>query len=399
MTGNWRKTAGLIGILAGSIAIPLALAAQDAEAIYRARVAAFVRDPGHPVYTPMENIAGARPYYPLPLAARPAISAEALGKARDYAAANRSTALLVWHKGRLVTQWYATGTTSATPLISKSLSKPLAAIAVGRAIALGKLHSLDQPLAELFPELKGQPRGAILVRHLLDMRSGLLDQGFNADPEHPWNRALLDTDHGNWILQHYPLIDAPGSRYAYTNAPADLIAMVIEKATGRRYGEFIGHEVLAKIGAAGGDIWVNRPGGLAHSGCCMDLPAESWLRLGVLLAQDGVWGGKRLLSSAYVAEMRKGTPQNPSFGLGVWIGEPYREKHGFGAAGAPGPVIYQSEPYLDPGLFLFDGNNSQTVHISPREQLVVLRMGDNPPATPGWDNAYLPNLLIRGLNK
>ena len=66
--------------------------------------------------------------------------------------------------------------------MSKSLSKPLTAIAVGRAIRLGHIRSLDQPIADFLPELAGTQKGRILVRHLLDMRSGMLDQGFSTDP-------------------------------------------------------------------------------------------------------------------------------------------------------------------------------------------------------------------------
>ena len=45
--------------------------------------------------------------------------------------------------------------------------------------------------------------------------------------------------------------------------------------------------------------------------------------------------------------MRTGTPQNPNFGLGIWLGEPYRERRGFGAPGTAGPQVLHSEAYLD----------------------------------------------------
>lgn len=380
-----------------ALALVLLTGATTPEEVYRARLDAFVRDPARFAYSPMEPIRGARHHKPLPAAKKPGIAPAALAEAARYAEANRSSALIVWRGGKVEMARYFGGAGADTPLVSKSLAKPLTAIAVGRAIALGHIQSLDQPIGEIIAELSGKPKGAILVRHLLDMRSGLLDQGFTSDPEHPWNRAYLDTDHGARIIDSYPLIDVPGTRYAYANAPSELVALVIERATGRRYAEFVGSEVLAPIGAAGGEVWVNRPGGLAHSGCCMFMPAESWLRLAVLLIDDGKAGGRRLLPRGYVREMRQGTAQNPSYGLGLWLGEPYRQRRGFGAAGAPGPQVLHSEPYLDPDLFLFDGNSNQTVHISPRHRLIVLRMGETPPREPEWDNARLPNLLIRGL--
>ena len=73
--------------------------------------------------------------------------------------------------------------------------------------------------------------------------------------------------------------------------------------------------MLSPLGALGGEIWVDRPGGLAHSGCCTYLPAETFLRMAILLLDDGTWQGRRLLPRGLCREMRKGTPQNPSFGL------------------------------------------------------------------------------------
>lgn len=369
-----------------------------AKQLYRERFSLFLHDPAHFTYAPMEPVKGAKKAAALPAAgANATISRDSLKKAEHYAETNNSSAFIVWKDGAIQTERYFGSNTAATPLVSKSMAKPLTAIVIGRAIQLGKLRGLDQPIGEVIRELKGKPKGAILVRHLLDMRSGLLDQGNSADPDHPWNRAYLDPDHGNYIVRSYPLIDPPGTRYAYANAPSELVALLIERATGQRYAEFVGREILQPLNAAGGDVWINRPGGLAHSGCCILLPAQSWMRLAILLLDDGVAGSLRLLPVGYVTEMRKGTPQNPSYGLGLWLGEPYRERRGFGAPGSPGPQVLQSEPYLDPDLFLFDGNSNQTVHISPRYRLIVLRMGATPPKAPEWDNGYLPNLLIRGI--
>lgn len=370
------------------------------ESVYRTRFETFLRDPGNFPYAPMEPLPGVLKFHPLPAAslAQSGIDLAALDQAASYAKANRSTALIVWHDGKIAAEWHAPGSDAATPLVSKSLSKPLTAVAVGRAIRLGYVKSLDQPIATWLPELSGTQKGSILLRHLLDMRSGMLDQGFSPDPDHPLNRCYLDTDHGRCIVERYPMIAEPGTRYAYANAPSDLVALVLERATGRRFAEFVGHEVLHPLGAQGGTIWVNRPGGLAHSGCCAYLPADSWLRMAILLLDDGKWNGHRLLPRGYVAEMRKGTTQNPNFGLGIWLGEPYRQRRGFGAPGTAGPQVLHSEPYLDPELFLFDGNANQTVQISPRHRLIILRMGPTPPASPEWDNAFLPNLLIRGLS-
>jgi CubicO group peptidase (beta-lactamase class C family) len=341
---------------------------------------------------------------PLPTApaAERTIADEALAAAAAYAAANNSNAFMVWRKGRLEAEAYFGDHARATPVISRSLAKPVTAVAVGRAIALGHIRSLDQPVADFVTEWQGDARRSkILVRHLLDMRSGFLPQALAPTPEDILNRAYLHPRHDEIIVREYPVVDEPGTRYEYNNATSEMVAVLIERATGRRYAEFVGHEIWAKIGAPGGTVWVNRPGGMAHSGCCMMVPAENFLRLAILLLRDGAWEGARLLPEGYVAAMTTATAENPWYGLGVYVAGRYVERRGAANPDRPVPKTLHGEPYLAADLFLFDGNANQVVYIVPSQDLVILRTGDAPPRGPGqeWDNAVLPNTIIRGIVK
>jgi CubicO group peptidase (beta-lactamase class C family) len=278
----------------------------------------------------------------------------------------------------------------------------MTAVAVGRAIALGAIRSLDQPVADFVTEWRGDAqRERILVRHLLDMRAGFLPQSLSMDPTHILNRAYLHPHHDEIIIKEYPVVDEPGSRYEYNNAAAEMVAVLIERATGMRYAEFLSKEILQPIGAPGGAVWVNREGGMAHSGCCLLLPPEAWLRLGVFLLQEGRWDGQALLPEGYVAAMREGTAENPYYGLGIYVAGSYVKRRGFAnpEREPESRRVLHSEPYLARDLYLFDGNANQVVYIVPSRRLVILRTGDNPPrsADAEWDNSYLPNLLIRGL--
>ncbi len=380
------------------------------EALYQERFAvlaeAMRRSIGLESYEPLEPVPGAKPDLPLPSAdaAARTISDEALKAARDYAARNNSRALIVWRAGKVEEATYFGNATRTGTFPSRSLAKPMTAVAVGRAIALGKIRSLDQPVADFVTEWKGDPRRSkIRVRHLLDMRSGFLPQAMATTAEDILNRSYLHPRHEEVIIHDYPVVDDPGTRYEYNNATSELVALVLQRATGRRYAEFISNEVIQPIGAPGGEIWVNRPGGIAHSGCCLMVAPETWVRLGILLMQDGVWSGKRLLPVGYVKEMTAGTPQNPYYGLGVYVSGQYVARRGFAnpAREPEARRVLHSEPYLAADLFMFDGNSNQVVYIVPSAQLVILRVGDAPPRNAGeeWDNALLPNTILRGIRR
>ncbi|MBT0668212.1 serine hydrolase [Novosphingobium profundi] len=374
------------------------LSPAEAEALYQARFERYMgRAPGAGLagYDTLAPVAGAAHWAAFPKGR--GVAPEALAEAKAYAAGANSSAFLVWHAGHMVEEDYFGQTTATSPVVSKSLAKPLATIAVGRAMAMGRIASLDQPMADFITAWKGTPKAAITIRQVLGMRSGLLPQGSSSDPANVLNTSYLHPFHDKVLIEDYPLVDTPGTRYEYSNANGDLVAILIERATGIPYEDFVGREVLARIGARAGQIWMDHSGGTPHSGCCILLPAESYLRLGVLLLDDGVWEGKRLLPAGFVTAMRTPSAQNPHAGLGVYIGSPYVEWRGPANPELTYGRNYHSEPYAAQDLFLFDGNSNQVVYIVPSRRLVVLRTGESPPKEPVWDNAKLPNLILRGL--
>ncbi len=373
------------------------------EAVYRQRYELLMAGPasrgeGLQLYDILETIHGAPAYSPLPQAVVKALSSSAIEAATDYAAANNSTALMIWREGQLEVAEYFGDIDSRTQIVSRSLAKPLGVIAVGRAIAEGHIDSLDQSVADFITEWQGTNKAGIKVRHLLDMRSGLLPQSPEMELDSILSRAYLHPRHDEIIINEYPLSHEPGTRYEYSNASSDLVAVLIERAADTRYATWVSEQVLKPLGAAGGEVWTTRKGGLAHAGCCVKLPAESWLRLAILLLNDGNWLGWPLLPSGYVQAMRTPTPQNPHTGMGVYIGQPYTERRGAANPDRfPELGTYHSEPYLADDLILFDGNANQVVYIVPSRDLVILRTGGQPPKSPEWDNAYLPNLILRDL--
>lgn len=325
------------------------------------------------------------------------LSAAVAAQINDYADANNSQALIVLKDDAIVHEAYFHEANENTLIVGKSLAKPLGVLAVGAAIQTGHINSLDDPVAEYITEWQGTEKDKILVRHLLDMRTGLLPQADAPDEQNVLNRAYLHPQHDQVIINEYPLVGTPGERYDYSNANAELVAPLIERATGIQYEDWIADEILIPLGAKGGEVWMNKPGGTAHAGCCILLPARSWLHIANLVLQDGVIGNSRILPEGYTQEMITPTPQNTHSAMGVYVGQPYLEYRGFLNPELPFGKSFHSEPYVDDDLFLFDGNSNQVVYFMPSQNLIVLRVGNTPPKDPIWDNTFLPNIISRDL--
>lgn len=364
---------------------------------YEQLLEGFASGRGLSGYDTMVPMPGDRDVEPLPRGDAPWLSDETEKWLRELGAGNNTQALMVWHDGDVVFEDYP----DAAPddlVTSRSLSKPLSVIAVGRAIKEGFIDSLDQSVADFLTPWQGTDKADITLRHLLQMRSGLAPQGNSPDPDDVMNRAYLHPYHIEVILREYPLVLEPGSRYDYSNANAELIAPIIEYATGRPYEDWVSEAVLEPLGARGGEIWADRIGGTVHSGCCAALPAETYLRMALLFKQDGVWEGERLLPEGFVETATTPTPYNPHAAMGIYVAGPYVEGRGAANPDIPLGKTKHGEPYLDKDLYLFDGNGNQVVYVVPRHDLVALRVGSRPPKDNPWDNSLLPNYLLRQLS-
>ena len=354
-------------------------------------------------YDPVEKVPGADG--PALAAAAPeelTIDPAALAAARDYAQSKGSYGLLVWQGGKLQDAAYWQGFDRNRLIASKSMAKMIVGLVIGRAIEQGHIQSIDQPVSDFITEWKGTPKEKSTIRDFLQNSSGI--SRFDYSNNWPWSQTMreyIGAHHDELLINETEYQYKPGTEYDYSMITSDMLAIVVERATKQRYADYVGKELLQPIGAQGGTVYINRPGGLAHSGCCMMLPAESFIRMGVLMANDGLWDGKRILAEGWIAETLKPSPANPKWGLHMWLGKPYQQRVRFFPERSQKIGVLHSEPYAADDLFLWDGSGNQAMWIVPSQQLVVLRFGPTPKpkyGEPGeWDNSLLPNTVIRGL--
>jgi len=353
-------------------------------------------------YEPVDKVPGAVALA-LPVAAVPAVSAGALAAADAYAKKTMSQGFVVWQGGAIQGAYYYDGFKPDELIASKSMAKMVVGIAIGRAIAQGHIKGLDQPVSDFLTEWKGTDKEGPTIRNFLQNSSGISRFAYNDFK--PWSQTMreyLSEYHEDILLNETKLDYEPGTEYDYSMITSDVLALVLERATGKRYADYLGDELLKPIGAAGGTVYINRPGGLAHSGCCLMLPAESFIRIGVLMAHNGNWEGVQLLPENWVKETVTPSPANPKWGLHMWIGSPCVKRLRWFPERSQDEGVLHNECYLADDLFLFDGSGNQAMWIVPSRDLVVLRFGPPPTRRPGlpgeFDNSFLPNTIIRGIS-
>jgi CubicO group peptidase (beta-lactamase class C family) len=399
---------GLLGLGGVIVLVGLAFVWSNGVLIYRH----YTRNApnqvnGYTWYQPTDTIAGAHNSFFEPVQAEQlTVAKSAIKAASEYAKANQSESLLIWHRGALQHAEYWLGLDQSDVVNSRSMHKMAGGLLIARAIADGYIESVDDPVGKYIAAWRDKEQGQITIRNVLQMSSGLRWFGIrDAAPFGLSSRRYLDPYWDEVLLEEIPMSFEPGTDYDYSDTTADVMPHIIQGATGKRYAEYFSEALVKPLEAAGGFIWINREGGMPHGGCCLMLPPETWLRFGLLVLNNGMWDGQQLLPVDWLSQMLEPSPNNEHFGLMVWLGKPYAERRLYHRPDSPinqvaKPGVYNSEPFLADDIFMFDGAEGRMVYIVPSEQLVIVRTGFRPPANqPEWDNTFLPNTILRGLNK
>ena len=358
----------------------------------------FSQPPGDTVltawdwYEPVERI-GDGPSTPLPSADSDTLvfSQAALDEAVAYAWSFDSIAFLVAHDGVLQVEHYGDGYDRSTVIDSQSMHKGFLGVVTALALDKGFIPSLDTPAADYIAAWAEDGRKGITVQHLLEMSSGLAQAEFAPHPFAPGQRLFFGTDLDGPV-EAMPMAFEPDTAFDFNHVNSQALHAVLTGATGMRYADFVREYLWEPLGGGFAQVRLDHEDGTARIFCCIQLRPMDWVRLGLMLVNDGRVGDERVLSEEWVARLMTGTELNPNFGFHVWLGSPYA---GTRLVSEPGnrraPV---SAPFLADDVMYVEGRGGQRLYVVPSANLVAYRAGRIDFA---WDDAKIVNILLSGL--
>ncbi len=322
------------------------------------------------------------------------IEPAAIAAAEHYAATTGSVALLIYHRGALRYEKYWPGYDRQTRTDPYSAHKTVLGLLVGAAIQDGILKSIDEPAANYLPEWRNDERRHITIRHLLQMSSGLEIVRFGT-----WRslRLTLGSDITTAALE-LPADKAPGTEFQYLNANSQLLGIILQRASGKRYAQYLSERLWSRLGAPTSYVWLDRDAGMPKTFCCLYTTARGWLQVGLLLKNRGRVESQQVIPEQWIAAMLTPAATNPNYGMQIWLGSPPGQARRYNDKTLS---AYHSEPFIAPDVFFIDGFGGQRVYVVPSADLVIVRTGravaDLQELSGNWDDAYLPNTLLRGV--
>ncbi len=246
-----------------------------------------------------------------------------------------------------------------------SVTKSITSLLCGIAIDEGFIEDIDDPVTKYLPEMKGKdPRWEKLtIRYLLCMFSGL-----DFDDEYDFNIKQLKTvndcaklNYGHNLMKQIRGLKFrcdPGIEYRYESMTTAILGVVIERATGKRYGDYLSEKVwkplqMESVALLNID---SRRHGVAHAFGGITCTLKDLAKIGRLYLNEGMWDGKRIVSKEWVHRTTDYYPKS-SYHYS-WYDVRYE---GFKTGEYPGFYAY--------------GIAAQTLYINPHKNLVIVRMG------------------------
>ena len=336
-------------------------------------------------YLPVTVIGGSEPPRPESVVAATDLDHDALEAAVVRARVSGVRALLAARGGKLVMARYFGADDGQTLLPAGLIARPMVAMAVGLALADGKIDSLDGAVARYLPEWDEEPRGKITLRQLLEDTSGLETGGdtHRLLRRSPWDdlrqlpafatakgvRMLLGNDFADTALR-FQLDHEPGGFHHESPANAQLAALIVERATGEPFENYVDQHLWRAVGAGRAELTLDRRAGMPAAHCCWRATAPDILRVVNLLATDGVHEGRSVLPVGWVGEMTSPSRVNSDSGLQLKR------------------VIVGGVPALSG-----DDDDGNAFWVFPARQLVIVSIVN----AEGSNSLELPALLLRVL--
>lgn len=238
---------------------------------------------------------------------------------------------------------------------SFSVAKSIVTSMLGKAIMEGKIKSLDQPVSDFFEEYKNGLASELTVGDLASMSSGM-----------KWNEKYYSvinitsesyfTDDLRSVILGQEIENKPGKGFRYSSGDTQLLAMIIEKATGTSLSNYLSQKFWDPMGAENLALWQidSKESGMEKAYCCIAATARDFARFGKLYIDKGKWGDTQILDSSFVElSLNPVFDDSPFYGYGWWLYE-----------------------YEGKKVFTMNGHRGQFVISFPDENIIIVRQGD-----------------------
>jgi CubicO group peptidase (beta-lactamase class C family) len=191
-----------------------------------------------------------------------------------------------------------------------SVTKSVASLLVGIALAQGRIKGLDQTIGELLPEAASRGAASALnaatLRQILTQTTGLPEDAGSSE------RLRAVNDLAAHVLE-LPLEAGNPPRWRYSNAGASLLSPILERAVGGSLEAFARTALFAPLGIAN-YTWQRGKQGSVTTASGLSLSARDVAKLAWITLEGGRWRKRQILPAQWAADSTA-TRVGPTWGV------------------------------------------------------------------------------------
>ena len=253
---------------------------------------------------------------------------------------------VIVRKGYVVATW---GDPTAVEIVN-SVTKSFLSTVVGLAFDAGRIRSVDDTVSQVMPPiLRAYPNGTGLGADWPGDAKWLRPFDSPHNKRLTWDHLLRQVSDWEgtlwgkpeWADRPAPQVNTwttrprvePGSAYEYNDTRVNVLALAALQVWRQPLPDILRDKIMEPIGASNTWRWygydnswivldgklVQSVSGGGHWGGGMMINAWDMARFGLLTQRRGVWGGKQLLSEAWVTKALTPTPAQPTYGYMNWF--------------------------------------------------------------------------------
>ncbi|WP_366933899.1 serine hydrolase domain-containing protein [Brevibacterium renqingii] len=283
---------------------------------------------------------------------------------------------MLLHNGTVLTEEYFGEMTPTTEHLLMSVSKSLVGTVAGVLIGTGDLEP-DRVITDYVPELAGSGYSGAMVRHILDMRSGIRFSEDYLDPKSEvrqieesigWSEAKRESP-GIGMYEFLTTLQAKsehGGVFEYRSCETDVLGWVCEKIAGESMQTLMSRVLWSRLGAEQDALIATDQYGVGMFDGGINTTLRDLARFGFVYANRG-----QSLTGQQVAPT-------------AWIGDTLTTSEGVRQAFADGPGdnrmpggAYHNQfwfPFPDSHAFLALGIHGQMIYINPGANVVGVKL-------------------------
>ena len=222
-----------------------------------------------------------------------------------WAEARDVTALVVLKDGEIVHESYYKGTAPEDLRISWSVAKSYLSALVGVLLEDGTIGSIDDPVVQYAPALKGGAYDSATIRNVLNMSSGVVFDEDYLDQSLDINRMgrvlALGGSMDDFASDLAETFARAGKGWKYVSIDTHILSMVVRSAAKRPIAELSSEKIIAPMGLEREPVYLTDGFGTAFVLGGLNLTTRDYARMGQMFLQNGQYNGQQIVPEAWVA--------------------------------------------------------------------------------------------------